>query len=93
MHALLEERPHRRYHRLDPALPLERLEALADALLDFQGPADLSTWLTANDCSHHKPHHQVGQPALPHSHWHLRARNLASTQYYSCDVLSTKLKV
>ncbi|MBM5818416.1 MAG: DUF4351 domain-containing protein, partial [Cyanobacteria bacterium K_Offshore_surface_m2_239] len=27
------------------ALPLERLEALADALLDFQGPADLEAWL------------------------------------------------
>ncbi|WP_255001301.1 DUF2887 domain-containing protein [Cyanobium sp. Alchichica 3B3-8F6] len=30
------------------ALPLEQLEALADALLDFQGPANLATWLTAN---------------------------------------------
>ena len=30
------------------ALPLEQLEALADALLDFQGPADLSAWLAAN---------------------------------------------
>ena len=30
------------------ALPLEQLEALADALLDFQGPADLTTWLAAN---------------------------------------------
>jgi predicted transposase YdaD len=29
-------------------LPLEQLEALADALLDFQGPADLAAWLTAN---------------------------------------------
>ena len=29
-------------------LPLEQLEALADALLDFQGPADLATWLAAN---------------------------------------------
>ena len=29
------------------ALPLEQLEALADALLDFQGPADLATWLAA----------------------------------------------
>ncbi len=27
------------------ALPLERLEALAEALLDFQGPADLDAWL------------------------------------------------
>lgn len=38
------------------ALPLEQLEALAvgeafsvgAALLDFQGPADLATWLTTN---------------------------------------------
>jgi predicted transposase YdaD len=30
------------------ALPLETLEALADALLDFQGPADLAAWLAAN---------------------------------------------
>ena len=30
------------------ALPLEQLESLADALLDFQGPADLATWLAAN---------------------------------------------
>ena len=30
------------------ALPLEQLEVLADALLDFQGPADLATWLAAN---------------------------------------------
>jgi hypothetical protein len=29
-------------------LPLEKLEALADALLDFQGPADLASWLAAN---------------------------------------------
>ena len=28
-------------------LPLEQLEALADALLDFQGPADLTAWLAA----------------------------------------------
>ena len=27
------------------ALPLEQLEALADALLDFTGPADLAGWL------------------------------------------------
>ena len=27
------------------ALPLEQLEALADALLDFQGPEDLTVWL------------------------------------------------
>ena len=30
------------------ALPLERLEALAEALLDFTGPADLAAWLQAN---------------------------------------------
>ena len=30
------------------ALPLEQLEVLADALLDFQGPADLAAWLAAN---------------------------------------------
>jgi predicted transposase YdaD len=30
------------------ALPLEQLEALADALLDFQGPADLAAWLATN---------------------------------------------
>ena len=30
------------------ALPLDQLEALADALLDFQGPADLAAWLAAN---------------------------------------------
>ncbi len=29
-------------------LPLEKLGALADALLDFQGPADLASWLAAN---------------------------------------------
>ena len=29
------------------ALPLEQLEALADALLDFQGPTDLAAWLGA----------------------------------------------
>ncbi len=28
------------------ALPLSALEALLDALLDFQGPEDLNTWLT-----------------------------------------------
>jgi len=27
------------------ALPLDELEALAEALLDFTGPADLSNWL------------------------------------------------
>ena len=30
------------------ALPLEQLESLADALLDFQGPAELAAWLAAN---------------------------------------------
>ena len=30
------------------ALPLEQLEALVDALLDVQGPADLAVWLAAN---------------------------------------------
>jgi hypothetical protein len=29
------------------ALPLEQLEGLADALLDFQGPAELAAWLVA----------------------------------------------
>ncbi|MEA5415093.1 DUF4351 domain-containing protein [Synechococcus sp. BA-132 BA5] len=29
------------------ALPLEQLEALADALLDFKGPDDLAAWLDA----------------------------------------------
>jgi hypothetical protein len=29
------------------ALPLEQLEALADALLDFQGPDDLAAWLAS----------------------------------------------
>ncbi len=33
------------------ALLLEQLEALADALLDFQGPADLAAWLAANAAS------------------------------------------
>ena len=27
------------------ALPLEQLEALAEALLDFSGPDDLAAWL------------------------------------------------
>jgi predicted transposase YdaD len=27
------------------AMPLEQLEALTDALLDFSGPADLAAWL------------------------------------------------
>jgi predicted transposase YdaD len=30
------------------SLPLERLEALAEALLDFEGMADLNTWLAIN---------------------------------------------
>ncbi|MCP9808500.1 DUF2887 domain-containing protein [Cyanobium sp. HWJ4-Hawea] len=30
------------------ALTVDKLESLADALLDFQGPDDLSNWLTAN---------------------------------------------
>jgi len=30
------------------ALPLERLQGLADALLDFTGPADLAAWLAAH---------------------------------------------
>ena len=30
------------------ALPLERLETLADALLDFQGPDDMAAWLRNN---------------------------------------------
>jgi predicted transposase YdaD len=29
------------------ALPLEQLETLAEALLDFQGPDDLNAWLNA----------------------------------------------
>jgi hypothetical protein len=30
------------------ALPLEQLEALTEALLDFSGPADLAAWLSAH---------------------------------------------
>ena len=30
------------------ALPLEQLEALAEALLDFSGPADLAAWLAGH---------------------------------------------
>jgi predicted transposase YdaD len=30
------------------ALPIDQLEALADALLDFIGPADLAAWLAAH---------------------------------------------
>jgi predicted transposase YdaD len=30
------------------ALPLEQLEALAEALLDFHGPADLAAWLAGH---------------------------------------------
>jgi predicted transposase YdaD len=33
------------------ALPLSQLEALAEALLDFQGPADLAAWLTVDASS------------------------------------------
>ena len=31
------------------ALPLEQLEALAEALLDFRGPGDLTAWLAAHN--------------------------------------------
>jgi len=31
------------------ALPIEALEALAEALLDFSGPADLAAWLAEHD--------------------------------------------
>jgi hypothetical protein len=30
---------------LIPSFPLEQLEALAESLLDFSGPADLAAWL------------------------------------------------
>ncbi len=30
------------------SLPVDKLEALADALLVFQGPTDLTSWLAAN---------------------------------------------
>jgi hypothetical protein len=30
------------------ALPLEQLETLAEALLDFSGPADLAAWLNGH---------------------------------------------
>lgn len=30
------------------ALPLEQLETLAEALLDFTGPADLDAWLAVH---------------------------------------------
>ena len=30
------------------SLPLDRLEGLAEALLDFEGMADLKAWLTVN---------------------------------------------
>ncbi len=30
------------------SLPLEQLESLAEALLDFQGADDLTTWLSSN---------------------------------------------
>jgi hypothetical protein len=32
------------------ALPLSALEALADALLDFEGPEDHKTWLSDHAC-------------------------------------------
>jgi predicted transposase YdaD len=32
------------------ALPLSALEALADALLDFEGPEDLKAWLSGHAC-------------------------------------------
>jgi hypothetical protein len=31
------------------SLPLQRLEALAEPLLDFEGMADLNAWLAAKD--------------------------------------------
>ena len=31
------------------ALPLEQLESLVEALLDFSGPADLAAWLDEHD--------------------------------------------
>ena len=31
------------------ALPLEQLESLSEALLDFSGPADLAAWLADHD--------------------------------------------
>ncbi|QPN59108.1 DUF4351 domain-containing protein [Synechococcus sp. CBW1002] len=33
---------------LIPAKPQEQLKALADSLLNLQGPADLAAWLAAN---------------------------------------------
>jgi hypothetical protein len=30
------------------ALPLQQLETLAEALLDFSGPADLAAWLNGH---------------------------------------------
>jgi hypothetical protein len=47
------------------ALPLEQLEALADALLDFQGAAGLDTWLAEierQEAFAPPPHHAVGVP-------------------------------
>ncbi|MFM9100388.1 MAG: DUF4351 domain-containing protein [Cyanobium sp.] len=44
------------------ALPLEQLEALADALLDFQGPADLAAWLAA----HTRPARRPSPNPTPH---------------------------
>jgi hypothetical protein len=37
------------------ALPLQQLEALADALLDFQGPADLGDLGGRQRLNHHAP--------------------------------------
>ena len=36
------------HHRPDPGAAAGAAGILADALLDFQGPADLSAWLAAN---------------------------------------------
>ena len=46
-------------HTRIEALPLERLEALAEALLDFQGPAELAVWLAA----HGGPEQAASSPA------------------------------
>jgi hypothetical protein len=51
------------------ALPLDQLEALSDALLDFQGPADLTSWLPAYTwrCSRNDPLGR-GWPINPRGH-------------------------
>ena len=36
------------HHRPDPGAAAGAAGILADALLDFQGPADLSAWLATN---------------------------------------------